>query len=133
MNSTPWSIIDSQADLDRFNQSVCWEDTSTVEYYGTLRNEPHFPNEVSRSGFANKNVHLLCDTSRGCVQMVFIDCDWLSSTFLEHPFFTGRVDSLKRVEVMESDGAMAMRCSRLIYRFVADLASGSPSLRDLSE
>jgi hypothetical protein len=63
--------------------------------------------------------------------MVWIHCDWFTSHFLDHPQMSGRVDGLKRVEILDSQQATKMRCARLIYRFVAeaDVKEGSYYVR----
>ena len=123
MADMTWRSIDSQSDLDAFNQQVYWDDSETLEYHATPENEPYFPADVSRSGFVHKNVRILCRINAGEVQnleMVWIHCDSFTSRFLEHPFMSGRVDSLKRVEILDSKKSTQMRCARLIYRFVGD-------------
>lgn len=52
--------------------------------------------------------------------MVWIHCDWSTRRFLDHPHMSGRVDSLKRVEILDAKRSTQMRCSRVIYRFVAE-------------
>jgi hypothetical protein len=118
-----WIIVNSNEDLNKLNDAVCWADSETIEYYGTIRNEAFFPNDVSRSGQINKNVHVLC---RACsahgryLEMVLIDCDLLGSRYLDQPYMSGRVDNLKRVYIENAEGSTVMRCSRLIYRFLLD-------------
>lgn len=116
-----WKSVDSQVDLDRLNKLVCWDDSRTVEYYGTISHEKYFPPDISRSGFQNKNIHILCDVCSSIspyLELVLIDCDCLDPSFLENMFFRGRVDTLKRVEAWDSNKSTLMRCSRLLYRFV---------------
>lgn len=126
----PWNIIETQADLDSLNKRVCWEDSETVEYYATARNEDYFPSDVSRSGYSHKNVHVLCrvcSREAAYLEMVWIHCDWSSGPFLDQPYMSGRVDSLKRVEILDAKRSTQMRCSRVIYQFVAeaDVTEGS--------
>jgi hypothetical protein len=125
-----WRSIESQADLDALNQRICWEDSETVEYYATPRNEPYFPSDISRSGYPCKNVHVLCricSREAAFLEMVWIHCDWVATNFLDRPHLFGRLDSLKRVEIMDVKRETRMRCSRLIYRFLseAEVAEGS--------
>ena len=59
--------------------------------------------------------------------MVWIHCDWSTGHFLDHPFMSGHVDSLKRVEIWDAKRSTLMRCYRLIFRYVAeaDVIEGS--------
>jgi hypothetical protein len=118
-----WQSIGSQADLDALNRRVCWEDSESVEYYATPRNEPYFPSDISRSGYLHKNLHVLCrvcSQEAAFLEMVWIHCDSIAGHFLDHPHLSGRVDSLKRVEVMDAEKSTQMRCSRLIYGFLPE-------------
>jgi hypothetical protein len=125
-----WTSVDSQADLDRLDKLVCWEDSRTVEYYGTQANASYFPPDTNRSGHQNKNVHVLCEVSAHGIrflELALIDCDWLAENFLENISLAGRVDTLKRVEVWNSNKSTLLRCSRLLYRFLPsdDVRPGS--------
>ena len=125
-----WRAIETQTDLDSLDKRVCWEDSETVEYYATARNDDYFPSDVSRSGYSHKNVHILCrvcSSEAAYLEMVWIHCDWFTSPFLDHPHMAGRVDSLKRVEILDAHRSTQMRCARVIYRFVAeaDVREGS--------
>jgi hypothetical protein len=116
-----WKSIDSQTDLDQLDGLICWEDSKTAEYYATPASEPYFPADISRSGFENKNIHILCEVcskTAPLLELVFIDCDWLATNFLENISLHGRVDTLKRVEIWDLNKATLMRCSRLLYRFI---------------
>ncbi len=118
-----WLAIETQADLDFLDKKVCWEDSKSVEYYATARNEDYFPPDVSRSGYDHKNIHVLCrvcSQEAAYLEMVWIHCDQSTGHFLDHPHMSGRVDCLKRVEILGAKGWPLMRCSRVIYRFVAE-------------
>jgi len=118
-----WTAVDSQGDLDLLEASVCWEDSETIEFYGLSRNERYFPSDVSRSGWHHPNVHLFCrvDSPQGSfIQIVLIDCDWYYPSWVSNPYFRGRVDTLRRIEVYDGHQSTQMRCSRLIYRFSWD-------------
>lgn len=118
-----WTAVDSQGDLDRLESSVCWEDSETIEFYGHSRNEHYFPSDVSRSGRHHPNVHLFCrvDSPLGSfVHIVMIDCDWYYPNWISHPYFRGRADTLRRIEIYDGHQSTQMRCSRLIYRFLRD-------------
>ena len=134
----PWHAIETQSDLDTLDQRVCWEDSETVEYYATARNEDYFPSDVSRSGYGHKNVHVLCQVSSpeaAYLEMVWIHCDWFNGHFLDHPHMSGRVDRMKRVEILDAQRSTQMRCARIIYRFVAeaDATEGSYYVRSRIE
>ena len=117
-----WNVVDSQADLDKLDESVYWDDSESVEYYALTGNEPFFPSDVCRSGYVHKNVHVLCRicsrTGAYYLELVCIDSDHFSSFFLDHPHMHGHVDSLKRVDILDHRNDIAMRCSRVIYRFL---------------
>ena len=118
----PWKSIDNGDDLHWLDRAACWEDATTLEVYALGRNESYFPTDVSRSGYINKNLHLFfeIDSPHGDhLHLVLIDCDDYSVDFIENPFFTGRVDTLKRVEVTDYKEVTRMRCSRLIYQFLS--------------
>ncbi|MGH7975971.1 MAG: hypothetical protein ACREDS_05950 [Limisphaerales bacterium] len=118
-----WHVIESQEDLETLDKSVCWGDSETVEYYGTSRNDSYFPSDVNRSGYLRKNIHVLCricSQKAEYLEMVWIHCDWFGNHFLDHPFMSGHVDGLKRVEILDAKKLTVMRCARLIYRFVAE-------------
>jgi hypothetical protein len=123
MKKMNWEIVNTKEDLARLDQSVCWEDSETIEYYATIRNYSFFPDDVSRSGYQNKNIFILCSSYSApgpFLEMVFIDCDRCGPRFLDNLHMNGRVDSLKRVEIENYDGETVMRCSRLIFRFLED-------------
>ena len=126
-----WIRVDTDEDLRKLDESAYWRDSEGIEFYGTTRNEDFFPADVSRSGHLKKNIFLLCDCQHSSegryLELVFIDCDWYDGGFLDQPFFSGRVDRLKRVELWHDDKTIVMRCSRLIYRFLqeADVVMGT--------
>jgi len=118
-----WKIIDTQDDFNYLGQCVCWEDSESIEYYATILNEEYFPNDINRSGYINKNLHILfrTDSSKGdYLEMVCIDCDRFASHFPDHFFVQGHVGPLKRVEIEDAKGNLQLRCSRLIYRFLSE-------------
>lgn len=115
-----WTSVDTQEDLSLLNDLVCWVDAQTIQYFATSENEPYFPDDVCRSGYGNKNIHLWVDTlivAKRYLCMVLIDCDWIGFNMLESLHLTGHVDSLKRITIVSDDGAVALRFSRLIFRF----------------
>ena len=116
-----WIAVDSQADLDKLDKSVCWRDCSSIEYYALTACEPYYPSDVSRSCYVHKNIHVLCRICSPVVaylELVLIYCDFCSPFFLDGPHMQGHVDSLKRIEILDHRNDIAMRCSRLIYRFL---------------
>lgn len=116
-----WKHVDTQSDLDHLDSSNCWEDSEVTEYIAVLTNENYFPDDVSRSGWHNKNLHILvdADSANGShIEIVLIDCDHFSHGYLENIHFQGKVDGLKRVEIFDYKRDLRMRCSRVIYRWV---------------
>jgi len=53
-----WHAIESQADFDTLEQRVCRENSGTVEYYVTARNQDYFPSDVSHSGYIHESFHI---------------------------------------------------------------------------
>ena len=118
-----WIDVKTNDDLKELDRSVCWEDSNTVEYYATGINEEDFPQDINRSGYENKNIHILLDSDSKLgpfIEMVFIDCDHYSSMFLDSIYMSGRVDDLMRTEIYNAKKSMVMRCSRVIYRFLSN-------------
>ena len=120
-----WKSIDSQADLEFFAQSVCWEDSDLMEFCGPQHNEDYFPLDISRPGYNYPNLHVLYNVCSAPddylhLHLVLICCDHFSSMFLHHPSWRGRVDTLKRVETYGWENSLEMRCSRMIYRFIPE-------------
>ena len=118
----PWKSTDSEDNFLWLDRAVCWEDSTTLEVYVLDRNELYFPDDISRSGYTNKNVHLFFEVVSphgDHLHLVLIDCDHYSASFIENPIFTGRVDTPKRVEVTDAHGTTRMRRSRLICRFLS--------------
>ena len=118
-----WKSVDTPSDLEQLAAANCWEDSETLEFYATPANADYFPNDVSRSGYQNMNIHMLvsaCSSNALILELVFIDADWSSLSFLTQPFVGGRIDSLKRVYIEDYKGDTKMRCSRLIYRFMQE-------------
>lgn len=116
-----WISVDTPSDLEELAEANCWEDSESLEFHASPVSAPYFPIDVSRSGYQNMNIHLLVDacSSHGQIlEMVFIDADWSSLSYLTKPFIGGRIDQLKRVYIEDYNGDTKMRCSRLIYRFM---------------
>lgn len=119
-----WLSIESQADLDKLEHSVCWEDSNALEYYASPANRPYFPSDIAKSGWVHKNLHVLveaCSSQSPFLELVFIDCDHIGSNALEAPHLGGRVDQLKCVEIYNAADSMILRCSRLIFRWLPEL------------
>jgi hypothetical protein len=117
-----WQLIDDQAGLDSLDGSVNWHDAEPVAFVGdTVPSNALFPAEVARSGFLNANVRVLffvADRRGSHLEIVFVDCDEIGSYLFRGLSLSGHVDSLKRVDVVASDGERRLRCSRLMYRFI---------------
>jgi hypothetical protein len=119
-----WSMIDNQDDLNDLDQMICWEDSDVIEIYALNHDETCFPTGISRSGYTNKNLHVFCEVCSSIspyLYMVWIHCDCYDFGFVENLHMAGHVDSLKRVEIRDSNGEVQMRCARLIYRFVSEI------------
>ncbi len=119
-----WKTIDTQEELDALNQAICWEDATTVQYIARFENETYFPDDVCRTGYLNKNVHLWIDALNvqdGYLRLVLIDCDWIGPQKLDSFHLSGKMDSLMRITINDCDGSTAIRFSRLIYRFEPDV------------
>jgi len=118
-----WKAVDTNADLNELSEGNCWDDSETLEFYANPFVEPYFPSDVSRSGYENMNIHLLihADSYKGeILEIVFIDADYASLSYLIQPCFNGRVDALKRIYIEDTIGNTMMRCSRLIYRYMPE-------------
>lgn len=118
-----WKAVDTSADLNELAEENCWDDSETLEFYANPSVEPYFPSDVSRSGYVNMNIHLLiqADSCKGeILEIVFIDADLSSLSYLTQPEFDGRVDNLKRIYIEDDLGNTSMRCSRLIYRYMPE-------------
>lgn len=114
-----WITIDSADDLRRLDGLVCWEDSRVVEIYAKGGHEAFFPDDINRSGYSALNYYILCEGTSSAIdylEIALIHCEWLSHSFLENPFFQGRVDSLLRIEVCDYQKFTLMRCARLMYR-----------------
>jgi len=114
-----WSSVDTADELKYLHRLVCWDDSGVIEIYAKAGHEPFFPDEINRSGHGALNYYLLCHGTSakvGCLEVALVHCEWLSPSFLEQPFFQGRVDSLMRVEVWDHQKSTLMRCARLLYR-----------------
>ena len=99
-----WTSVDTQSDLDQLEAANYWEDSDTLEFHATPANAPYYPDDVSRSGYRNMNIHLLvdaCSSEGQILELVFIDADSSSLSYLRKPFIGGRIDSLKRVYIEE--------------------------------
>jgi hypothetical protein len=115
-----WVFVDSQRDLDMLDKSVCWEDSSCIEFYATSVNDLYFPAELNGSG-CGFNIHAIlgiCSEPTRYLELVCIHCDHYTSRFLSSPFIKGHVDSLKRITIVDAWNDIQMRCDRLIYRFM---------------
>lgn len=117
-----WISVDNINDLEALDRSNCWEDSAVVEFYALHSNESYFPDDISRSGYHHKNIHLLveADSRQGShLEIVLIHCDHYTSNCFENIHFAGSVDSLKRVEIRSYDDSVILKCARIIYRWLA--------------
>ena len=109
-----WKFIDTQADLDFFKQSICWNDFELIELHGSRLHSNYFPHDVSYSGHSHLNLHALYESYR-YLHLVMISCEHFSDNWI-----SGRVDALKRIEFYNWENKMVMRCARMIYRFLPE-------------
>lgn len=118
-----WIAVDTQDDLATLEEAVCWEDSEVIEYHGGRFNQPHFPNDVSRSGYSHPDIHVLmsADARAPYLELAFIHCDHLCADVWQGFYVAGRVDSLKRVELTSPSGDLRLRCARLVYRWLEDV------------
>ena len=123
-----WKSIDTTEELSILDQSICWDDSQTLEYYASSRNEDYFPDDISRSGWHHKNIFVLCETdsSQGSfLELVFISSEWYGAWFMENIQLSGHVDTMKRVMIINQNGSTIMQCCRLIYRFLSEVEAES--------
>jgi hypothetical protein len=116
-----WNAIDTQAELDALHGSVCWEDSQVLEVYAGRELLPGLPADISRSGYDHLNVYLLIAASGpqpGFLELAFVQCDRIGADAFQRLHLHGRIDSLKRVEVISGDGSTLLRCARLAYRLL---------------
>ena len=115
-----WFTIDTKQDLEALDYSNCWEDSQVVEICSSRGMKSYFPNDISLSGCNDLNLHVLveADSSNGShLELVFVSCEkFCSSLSISH--LSGFVDTLKRVEVQDYNGAAEIKCARLLYRYV---------------
>ena len=81
MVAPPWKSVDSQADLDALNASICWDDSEFIESYTTQFSLPDFPTDINRSGYASHNLFLLLNACCG-------DDNWLEIAFVQAESYT---------------------------------------------
>lgn len=87
---------------------------------------------MSRSGYERKDVHVLleaCSTAAPFLELVFIHCDWIGENAFERLCLQSHVDTLRRVELCAHDGAILVRCARLVYRWLAEADTTSDFYR----
>lgn len=117
-----WKAIDSQAELSSLDASINWDDAEAVAFVGqTDSTNSLLPTDVARSGYINWNVRVLlfvADRRGSHLEVMLIDCDDIGPGLFAGWTLSGRVDSLKRIEITDSAGERRLRCSRLAYRFI---------------
>ncbi len=117
-----WKTIDGQADLTALDASINWDDAEAVAFVGQRDSAKNLlPVDVARSGYVNWNVRVLffvADRRGSHVELMLLDCDEAGPGLFAGFTLSGRVDSLKRIEVTNSTGQRRLRCSGLAYRFI---------------
>ena len=116
-----WKHIDTQADLDALEDAVCWEDSQVIEYHAGNFPRPYFPADVSRTGHHHPDIHVLVEDCCRFMELVFIHCDHVGANVFQNFYVSGKVRSLKRVELTSRDGSVRLRCGRLIWRRADDV------------
>ena len=117
--ASTWRTVNADGDLAALDSLVQSHDSETVEVYAWSGHESYFPDDVARSGYHHLNWRLLIKSIArhiDFVELVFIDCEHIEWSWLHGPFFEGRVDTLRRVELQGLAGKTMVRCARLIYR-----------------
>lgn len=134
-----WQSVDTQSQLDALHTLVCWEDACVLEYHAGYGQRDHYPSDVSRSGYDRPDIHVLVRRMDGAstrrttgedpygrtpfLELAFLHCDRLGADAFERLHLRGMVDSLKRVELLSSDGSTLLRASRLIYQWLTNAPS----------
>ena len=89
----------------------------------SAKNVASLPVDVNRSGHHRPNVHALVDvpwSRQGrYLELVPIHCERFDPSFIDGGL-AGRVDTLRRIEVIDGAGRSTLRCARMIYRFVPE-------------
>ena len=114
-----WLAVDDSAQLALLDQLVLQDqESSLVEAYGWHGHEDYFPPDISRDGYRHINWRLLLRTwtAQEYVEVVLIECAYIIGSWLSSPYFRGRVDSLRRVELYGAGDETRVRCARLVYR-----------------
>jgi hypothetical protein len=130
-------MIENQTDLDALGASINWDDAEAVAFVGdTDSTHAWLPADVARSGYQKWNVRVLfyvADKRGSHLELVLVDCDEVGRGLFRKFHVRGRVDTLKRVEVYDSQGQLRLRCSRLMYRFLEVDQSAARSRYGLGE
>jgi hypothetical protein len=117
-----WRLIDSQADLVSLDDCINWDDAEAVALVGQRDvGNSLLPLDVARSGYINWNLRVLFFVAHGSgshLELMLVDCDETGPGLFAGFTLNGRVDKLKRVEILNPSGQRQLRCSRLMYRFI---------------
>ena len=118
----PWRSIDCQDDLSSLDGAINWDDAEAVALVGQRDSGNHsLASDVARSGYVNWNLRVLffvAHQNGSHLELMLVDCDETGAGLFAGFSLNGRVDRLKRVEVLSSSGHRKLRCSRLMYRFM---------------
>ncbi|MBS2026460.1 MAG: hypothetical protein JST54_01030 [Deltaproteobacteria bacterium] len=120
MAQVDWTPVNSQSDLEALDRAICWEDSNVLEAYTTHAVAPGLPTDVSRSGYGHGNLYVLMNETcnkRGVVELAFLEVNQLGANALTHLHLRGRIDSLKRVEVLTCRGEFLLPCARVAFRY----------------
>jgi hypothetical protein len=107
-----WETIDSTEELQALDYSICWSDGEILEAYKVDGDQSYFPDDISRSGYDLKNLHLLIDSGFGIDKLLEIVLIHTTASTISD--FSGHVSVLKIVHL----GVGVDNASRIIYRWI---------------
>jgi hypothetical protein len=120
-----WLPVDSKAELDALDGSVCWEDSNVLEFHAAARPGSYYPADIDicRSGHRFLDLHILIGACARSpyLELAFVACEHMGINAATHIHLSGTIDTLKRVEVVSYDGAVVIRAARLLYRWLEEV------------
>ena len=116
-----WRTVKTEEDLIHLNQSNCWDDSSTLEFYASNW-IPYIPDDTAY-GARSIKILLQADSAHGeILELVFVNVYQASYEYLDRPhFFHSRLDGLKRLHVEPPGRPVSMHCERVAYRYCEEL------------
>lgn len=119
-----WRSIDTKAELDALDRSVCWEDSEVLEFHAAARQRPYYPTDICRSGHHHLDLHILlsaCSGKSRYLELAFVACEHMGVNAATRIQLTGTIDTLKRVEVISHHSSVLIRAARLLYRWLEEV------------